>query len=106
MDTTSMRWQAGTPACTAMLGCPQSNAGRRSPRVAAALYRVNFLFRGSGRSMLKLLSDPPFVGQRLSLENIELVVTAVAPEPAATGIAATVQAAVDEPVADGTDPHA
>ena len=64
--------------------------------MAAALYRVNFEFRGSLRSLLKLLPDPPSVGQRLSFENVALVVTEVEQEPAGSGIAATVHAAVDD----------
>ena len=63
--------------------------------MTAALYRVNFVFHGSGRSLLKLLPDLPSVGEHLSFENVGLVVTEVTHEPAGQGIAATVQAVVD-----------
>jgi hypothetical protein len=75
---------------------------RRVIRVGVALYRVNFTFRGSARSLLKLLPDAPTIGQRLSLENLVLVVTEVEQAPVGSGIAATVLASVDAEDGDAT----
>jgi hypothetical protein len=67
--------------------------------LAVALYRVSFEFRGAPRTILKSLTTTPSVGERLSFEHVSLVVTDVEQEPAGSGVAATVRAAVDAPAA-------
>jgi hypothetical protein len=67
----------------------------RVEMAVAGLYRVNFVLAGSARSLLKLLFDPPTVGDQLGVENISLIVTGVKPEPADKGVVATVSAIVD-----------
>jgi hypothetical protein len=62
--------------------------------LAVALYRVNFEFRGTSRSVLKSLDTVPSVGERLSFEHVPLVVTQVDHAPAGSGVVATVHAAV------------